>query len=73
MKIKVDGGDKTVIVTKIYSRVHIKGLYNGMIKPPSLGDLDESRDSDLNMIISDSKLRGFFSPKMQLMSNQRRD
>ena len=41
--------------------------------PPSLGGLDESRDSDGNLNSSDSKLHEFFSPQVKLMFNQRRN
>ena len=42
-----------------------------MIKPLSLGYLSESIDSDENVIISDSNLRGLLPPQVQLMSKQR--
>ena len=41
IKIKLDEGDKKVSVTKLYLQVPIKYLYDEMIKPPSLGSLDE--------------------------------
>ena len=42
-----------------------------MIKPPSLGGLDEAIDNYGNVIISDSKLRKFLPPQVQLMSKKR--
>ena len=44
-----------------------------MIKPPSLGVLDESRESDGNVIISESKLRALLPTQVKIMPNQRRD
>ena len=75
IRIKIDGGGEKVNVIKLYLQVPIKDiinkLYYGMIKPPSLGGLDEAIDNDGNIIISDSKLRKFFPPQVQLMSKKR--
>ena len=48
-----------------------KELYDDIIKPPGLGDLDGSRDSDGEFIISDFKWQNN-SPHVQLKSKQRR-
>ena len=47
-----------------------KELYDDIIKPPNLCGLDEAIDSDGNMIISDSRLRGFFPQQVKLMSKK---
>ena len=44
-----------------------------MIEPPSLGGFDESIESYVNVIASDYKLHELLTPKLQLMSKQRRD
>ena len=62
IKIKLDGGDEKVSVTKIYLHIPIKYLYDDMIKPPSLSGLDESIDNDGKFIIIDSKLHEFLPP-----------
>ena len=47
--------------------------YYRYIKPPNLGSLDESRDSNENFNISDSKLRELLPPQMQLIWKKIRD
>ena len=43
-----------------------------MIKPPHLGGLYEYKESDVNVIISDSKLRELLTPQVKILSKQRR-
>ena len=58
---------------KLYLQVHIKELYDGIIKPPNLGRLNESIGSDGNLIISDFNLCELFPPEANIMPKQRRD
>ena len=51
----------------------IKYVYDYIIKPPSLGGLDEYIESDENFISRYSNLFELLPPQVQLMSNQRRD
>ena len=51
----------------------IKYLHDGIFKPLNLGGLAEARESDVYLIISDSKLCEFLSPQETLMTKQRRD
>ena len=70
IKIKPHVGDGNFSVTKIYLQVPIQYLYYDMIKPPSLGGLNEAIDSNKILIISNSKLREFLQPKVQIISKQ---
>ena len=72
IKIKLDGGDEKVSVTKLYLQVTIKYLYDEIIQPPMLGGLAEFIDNYRSIIISDSNLRELFPPQVKLMSKQRR-
>ena len=56
---------------KIYLQVPIKELYDGIIKPPNLGVLNEAIGSDGNLIISDSKLCELLPPQSKAMPKQR--
>ena len=51
----------------------INDLYDDMVKSPSLVGLDEDIESDVNVIISDSKLCELLPPQVKLISKQRRD
>ena len=73
IKMEVDGVDETFISTKLFFQVPIKYFQYDMIKPPSLGVLAESRYSDRNMIIRDSKFPEFLPSQVQLLSKKRRD
>ena len=72
IKIEVDRGNEKVFVTKLYSLLHIEDLYDDMVKLPYVVVSYEAIYSNWNLIISKSKLCGFFPPQVQLMSNQRR-
>ena len=73
IKIKPDGVDEKVKVSKLYLQVPIKDLFADIIKPPSLGVLTESIYNNVYFIVIEFKLREFLPSQVKLMSNQIRD
>ena len=67
LKVYLDGCAETQLVTKLQLQVSTQELHNSTTIPPSEVGLKEERDSDNNIIISDSTLRKIIPPQLKKM------
>ena len=51
----------------MYLQAPLKALYDYTMKMPHLDGLDEAKDSDINLIISDFKLCELLTPQVKLI------
>ena len=58
------------MVPKVLLRVFLIELHNSLVSDPNYGDLEEARDEENNIIISDYTLRTLFPPQLKQMSAQ---
>ena len=67
LKVIYDDHTEPQLVPNILLQVSVRELHNRRVSDPNDGGLKYSRDEDDNIIISDSKLRSLFPPKLKQM------
>ena len=70
LKMSIDGYSWPQLVPKLLLQVSVWGLHNSMVSPPEEGILEESRDVDNNIIISNSTLRSIIPPQLKNISSR---
>ena len=63
LKVNIDGHTRPQVVPKLLLLLSVREVHNSLVSDPLDGGLKEARYSENNIIIIDSKLRSFFSPK----------
>ena len=67
LKVSIDGHSEPQLVPKLL-QVSMRELHNSMWIPPEEGGLEEARDSDNNIIISDSTLQSIIPLQLKNIS-----
>ena len=70
LKVKIDGHTEPQLVTKLLLRVSVRELRNNLVSYTYDVGLKESRDAEINIIISDSILRSLLTPQFKEMSSR---
>ena len=65
-----DDKTESQLVPKLLLQVSIRELHNSLVSDPQYGGLNDARDEENNIIISDSKLRSLLPPQLKQMSAQ---
>ena len=68
LKLNIDGHTRPQIVPKLLLKVSIRELHTSLVSAADDGELKEERDTDNNIISSDSILRSLFPPQLKKMS-----
>ena len=68
LKVSIDGNSEPQLVPKVLPQMSARELHNSMSIPPEEGGIKEERDSDNNIIISDSTLRSVITPQLKKIS-----
>ena len=68
LKVSIDGHCETQLVPKLLLKVSVRKIHNSMVSNPEEGGLEEARDADNNIIISDSTLRSILTTQLKKMS-----
>ena len=68
LKVSIDGHSATQLVLKLLLQVSFQELYNITVSTSEEGGLNEARDADNNIIISDSTLPNILPPQLKKMS-----
>ena len=65
LKVKIDGYIEPQLVPKILFKVSVRELHNNLLSATKDGGLNESRDAESNIIVSDYTLRSLFPPQFK--------
>ena len=63
LEVKIDGHTEPQLVPRLLLQVSARKLHNSLVSDPVDGGIKETRDSENNIIISDSTLRSLFPPQ----------
>ena len=66
LKVNIDGHTEPQLVSKLLLHVSVRELHNSLVSDPVDGGLKEARDTENNIIISDSTLRSLLPPQFVL-------
>ena len=65
LKVKIDGYTEPKLVPKLLLHVSVRELHNNLVSATEYGILQEARDEDDNIIISDSTLCSLLPPQLK--------
>ena len=65
LKVNINSHTGTQIVPKLLLKVSARELHNSLVGYPEDGGIKEARDTDNNIIISDSTLRSLLPPQLK--------
>ena len=68
LKVTFDDKTEPQLVPKLLLQVSVRELHNSLVSDPQYGGLNDARDEENNIIISDSKLRSLLPPQLKQMS-----
>ena len=68
--MKIDGHTEPQLVPKHLFQVSVRELHNKLVRATIYCGLEEARDEDENIIISDSTLRSLLTNQLQKMSSR---
>ena len=72
IQVRVDGSNEKVVMPKYYLQLPIRELHAQMIKPQEHGGLNEVRDDNGKVIVSEYSLRKILPKNIKPMSKQKR-
>ena len=68
LKVMLDDQKEPQIVPKLLLKVSVREIHNSLVSDPNSGGLNDTRDEDGKIIISDSTFRSLFLPQFKQMS-----
>ena len=71
-EVKIDGYTEQQLVPKMLLQVSVRELHNNLVSATNDGGLEEERDEDDNIIISDYTLRSLLSPQFKKIRQDKR-
>ena len=65
LKVMFDYHTESQLVPKLILQVSVRELHNSLVSDPNDGSLNDTRDEDYNIIISDTTLRSLLPPQLK--------
>ena len=68
--VSIYGNSQKQLIPKVLLQFYVQNYHNRMVSPTEEGGLEEARDEDNNIIISDSTLLNILPPQLKNMTSQ---